>query len=47
VLCAGDAATISAIASGGNGGPYSYSWNNGVLLGGSVTVAQRMTPLLQ
>ncbi len=38
-ICAGDAATISAIGAGGNGGPYSYSWNNGALLGSSLTVA--------
>jgi gliding motility-associated-like protein len=28
-VCAGDAATISAVAAGGDGGPYTYSWSNG------------------
>ncbi|MEO8147317.1 MAG: PKD domain-containing protein [Bacteroidia bacterium] len=28
-LCKGDSTTIIATPSGGNGGPYSYSWNNG------------------
>jgi gliding motility-associated-like protein len=28
-ICSGDSATVSAVAGGGNGGPYAYSWNNG------------------
>ncbi len=30
-ICDGIVGTISATASGGNGGPYTYSWNNGPL----------------
>lgn len=33
VICGGDSAALSAAATGGNGGPYSYSWNNGAILG--------------
>ena len=29
-ICEGDSTIISSLASGGIGGPYSYSWNNGV-----------------
>ena len=38
-ICEGNVATIFAIANGGNGGPYSYSWNGGLLNGSSLTVA--------
>ncbi len=27
-ICAGDSASIAAFSGGGNGGPYTYSWNN-------------------
>jgi gliding motility-associated-like protein len=37
-ICAGDNATISASANGGNGGPYTYSWNNGAITGNAATV---------
>lgn len=30
LICAGDSINIGAAAAGGNGGPYSYSWNNGL-----------------
>ncbi|MCX6273950.1 MAG: PKD domain-containing protein [Bacteroidetes bacterium] len=30
-ICAGDTASISALAGGGNGGPYFYTWNNGAI----------------
>jgi gliding motility-associated-like protein len=29
-VCSGDSVMISASATGGNGGPYTYSWSNGV-----------------
>ena len=29
-ICVGQSSTLSALASGGNGGPYAYSWNNGL-----------------
>lgn len=29
-ICPGDQASISALAQGGNGGPYNYSWDNGL-----------------
>ncbi|HHZ64216.1 MAG TPA: PKD domain-containing protein [Flavobacteriales bacterium] len=29
VICAGDVATLSVTVSGGNGGPYQYSWSSG------------------
>ena len=35
IICEGDAANISAVASGGNGGPYTYSWNQGAITGSS------------
>jgi PKD repeat protein len=37
-ICAGDNATISSAASGGNGGPYTYSWNNGAYNSANATV---------
>ena len=38
-ICAGDVANISSIAGGGNGGPYTYSWNNGSILSAGATVS--------
>jgi len=38
-ICVGDAATIYATGSAGNGGPYTYSWSNGPL-----TQSQVVTP---
>ncbi|MCX6291297.1 MAG: PKD domain-containing protein, partial [Bacteroidetes bacterium] len=38
-ICEGNAVNISALASGGNGGPYYYSWNSGMIVGPNVTVA--------
>jgi gliding motility-associated-like protein len=38
VICEGDEAYVSAVASGGNGGPYTYSWNQGNASGNSVAV---------
>jgi gliding motility-associated-like protein len=35
VICGGDSALLSAYANGGNGGPYSYSWNSGEILSAS------------
>ncbi|MFN6091027.1 MAG: PKD domain-containing protein, partial [Bacteroidota bacterium] len=29
-ICVGQSSNLSALASGGNGGPYAYSWNNGL-----------------
>lgn len=37
-ICVGDKASISALASGGSGGPYSYWWNNGSISGNSANV---------
>ena len=39
VICEGDDANISSFAMGGNGGPYSYSWNNGLIAGSSAIVS--------
>ena len=38
-ICQGDHAFLSALASGGNGVPYSYSWNQGTIHGNSMSVA--------
>jgi gliding motility-associated-like protein len=38
VICFGSTANISASAGGGNGGPYFYSWNNGVITNPSAVV---------
>jgi gliding motility-associated-like protein len=37
-ICNGTSTTISAVGSGGNGGPYTYSWMPGGLTGISITV---------
>ncbi len=37
IVCAGTIATISALASGGDG-VYSYSWNNGTIIGSNAVV---------
>ncbi|TAH41908.1 MAG: PKD domain-containing protein [Bacteroidetes bacterium] len=39
IICEGDIAHISSIASGGNGGPYTYSWNNGSIIGSTGTIS--------
>ncbi len=38
ILCEGDQVTLHVQANGGNGGPYSYSWNNG-MTGPSIVVS--------
>jgi len=39
-LCLTNSTTISAAGSGGNGGPYVYTWNNGIgVAGSSITVS--------
>lgn len=35
-ICYGDSISLSAQASGGNGGPYTYSWNSGQLSGSQI-----------
>jgi len=42
-ICPGEAASISAIGSGGNGGPYNYIWNQGVGVGATHTVSPSYT----
>lgn len=42
-LCLGEEASISAIASGGNGGPYTYNWDNGLGTGQSQSVSPQNT----
>ncbi len=37
-ICAGEPASISAVATGGNGGPYVYTWNSGAITGPAHTV---------
>ncbi len=37
-ICFGDAANIDALAAGGNGGPYTYTWDNGLGNGQAFTV---------
>lgn len=48
-VCPGDAATISATAGGGNGGPYTYVWSNNqnatILTGASQTVNPTVTTI--
>jgi gliding motility-associated-like protein len=39
-VCSGDSVLISAAATGGNGGPYTYSWDNGIN-----TASQYVTPI--
>ncbi|MBK9544080.1 MAG: PKD domain-containing protein [Bacteroidetes bacterium] len=38
-MCAGNSAPINANAAGGNGGPYSYSWNDSLISSASATVS--------
>ncbi len=38
VICEGDVTYVSALASGGNGGPYTYSWNQQAASGDSISV---------
>ena len=42
-ICEGENASISALANGGNGGPYTYSWDQGIGSGGMQTVAPSVT----
>ena len=42
-ICEGENASISAIANGGNSGPYTYSWDQGIGSGGIQTVAPAVT----
>jgi gliding motility-associated-like protein len=37
-ICFGSTADISSTAGGGNGGPYSYSWNGGLIINPNATV---------
>jgi len=42
-ICDGASISISAQASGGNGGPYTYIWDNGAGSGSTVSVAPHIT----
>ena len=42
-ICYGDSVSISSLASGGNGGPYSYAWDQGLGQGQSHTVSPSST----
>jgi gliding motility-associated-like protein len=42
-ICIGSSADISALASGGNGGPYTYTWNQGVGVGQMHNVSPNFT----
>lgn len=42
-ICDGSSANISAIANGGDGGPYTYSWDSGVGTGQNQTVSPATT----
>lgn len=38
IICGGDSALLSAEVTGGNGGPYTYSWNDGAINGASSVI---------
>lgn len=38
IICGGDSALLSAEVTGGNGGPYAYSWNDGAIDGASSVI---------
>jgi len=38
-ICEGATGTVHSLATGGNGGPYTYSWNGGAFTGSSAQVA--------
>jgi len=42
-ICEGDDASLSALASGGNGGPYNYTWDQGLPAGQNQTVTPGFT----
>ncbi len=42
-VCEGDPIVLNALASGGNGGPYNYNWNNGTYSGDSISVTPTAT----
>ncbi|MCB9189031.1 MAG: gliding motility-associated C-terminal domain-containing protein [Flavobacteriales bacterium] len=42
-ICAGDGALINAVGSGGNGGPYTYTWDQGVGAGQTQAVSPAFT----
>lgn len=42
-ICEGDGALITAVGSGGNGGPYTYTWDNGVGTGQNQAVSPAFT----
>jgi len=42
-ICPGETADISGLASGGNGGPYNYSWDQGIGAGSAQTVGPNIT----
>ena len=44
-ICYGDSVSISSLASGGNGGPYSYVWDQGLGQGQSHTVSPSSTTI--
>ena len=39
IICEGDDAQLSSVASGGNGGPYTYSWNDGSIMGSGSSIS--------
>ena len=45
LICLGDSTSISSLASGGNGGPYVYSWDQGLGSGQSHNVSPSATTL--
>jgi gliding motility-associated-like protein len=46
-ICKGTTASLVANVNGGNGGPYSYSWNNGLLNSNNHTVSPNFTTSYQ
>ncbi|CAG5085921.1 PKD domain-containing protein [Parvicella tangerina] len=44
-ICEGDDAQINAIGSGGNGGPYTYTWDQGIGTGQNQTVSPAFTTI--
>ncbi|MCB9194982.1 MAG: gliding motility-associated C-terminal domain-containing protein [Flavobacteriales bacterium] len=44
-ICEGESAQITAIGSGGNGGPYTYTWDQGVGIGQTQSVSPAFTTI--